>query len=231
MRRRILALSLVLGIGSIPGLAQAQIGEETTTTTVPYTEYGVSSEMIETNTQMTINRMYPLENGGTMLRHNTGFEPDEVLTINESNEPELMTRGADNMLTPHPTHRVGVLKGDLFIVESGVDMPDLADNLYPTVTYEETVTKVSPFSEIPVAYETSSSRPLSAIDFSAELPDVLPPVSTIVTPTGEREVALPTGYLVVLPPGWRQVTVGDKMLILDEQGVIQHIQPVSQVGM
>jgi hypothetical protein len=213
-----LSLTLVLmGVLGLPG-AQAQ-SMYTRYSTGPAIKGGVSAAFLEHNAGLAITRLEAKPNGGVCLTHGEGFKPDEVLVIDNNNEPRLMAMGPDGRLVDHPTRVAGVHQNDLIIMDKAVNLRDLADNLLPTITYDEaqavTLVPCNYNGERAVSYQTVGSTPVTAADFNRPLPAA----------TGfEREVAYSCPNYV-LPGGWRTVPVGNSVLILDQRGVIQDAIP------
>lgn len=230
----VLALSLTLMGGLCMPAAQAAMDIKDTP------KEGVSAVYFEQQTGLGIVRLQSTPDGGVCVTNAAGFLPDEVLTIDQNNQPQLMMADRNGNLVPHPTRVAGVHGEDIIIMDKSVRLSELADNPMPTITYDEGATVYSARGvcpETPVSLVMVGSNPVTAADFERSLP-VVARMTTM-----EREVALSTcpvsspcgpfrscpavttSSYVVLPGGWREVSVGKGNLILDKRGVIRDIIP------
>lgn len=214
---------------------------------------GVSAEYIERNTPFSVDRLAPMQDGGVMVTYSTPFESDEVLTINPQNVPVLMTPDPGGTLMTHPMKSAALHENQIIIVDRRIDLADLQDNLFPVSTFTEISVVPGPGFEREVSLTAFPSHtPITVADFNRPLPASLTASSVVMTEAGERvvvydemgtpvliDVGMPVDGLVVqtpgeipvaftsaLPPGWRGVSVGNSMLILDSQGVIRDIVPI-----
>lgn len=191
------------------------------------TAKGISAERIEQGTFLTVDRLTAMPDGGVLVTYSSPFMPDEVLTVNQQGQPELMTMDASSNLVPHPTRQAGVHANQILIIDRSIDLADLQDNPFPMAMYDELITlEATPEREVGIAEPRMviTGTPITEAAFERPLPASI----AVATQTpAEQPVGLPT-LTGELPAGWNAVVVGESMLILDNRGVIQEIIPVSR---
>lgn len=244
------AIGVVGTTGAMPTPGETLVGVQTTvdTTTAPL---GVSSETIERSTFLTVDRLDPMADGGVMVTYSTPFRPDEVLTINPNNKPVLMTVDTDGTLMPHPSRQAAVHENEILLIDNRINLADLQDNPFPTASFNEQIVPAGQLEREVSFVPTITNQPIMQQDFQRSLPVSMNVASVVMTPTGEQvvtydaagnpvmiEVGMPVDGLIIetpgeipvaftseLPAGWRGVVIGDSILVLDNQGVIQGIVP------
>jgi hypothetical protein len=175
---------------------------------------GISNQDFYFSSGVEIVEVTPRNDGGVDLHYSHEFDANEVLSINQQNQPEIMMRDASGNLTPHP-NKIAVAKGaQILVIDKQVRMPDLEDNYSPTVTFNLGTTPTTDIANIPdtVPAPLAFSVPLAPVSEQ----------TAVLGPGNERTVAMPTGQV---PAGWRTVTIGTSEMLLDENGVVQATYP------